>query len=375
MKSTFIKLFLVFFAILVTAKLNFAEDVEKTFKVSKQSTLNVSVNYGNVNVFTWDKDELKVLAKNVDSDELNKLTIEQKGSSVTVQFKGRDSQKFSLDVWIPSQFNLIANTGGGNVKINDVLSGKVEISSAGGNITTSKINGRVELSTRGGNIICDKIDGNTEISSGGGDIRLSEVTGIMDVSTLGGNITIGKVHKSADISTSGGNITVNDIGGNADISTAGGNITVGYVNGTADISTGGGNITVSGSKGRIEVSTGGGNINLKNISGGVDASTGAGRVSIELSSDFKQSSSISTAAGDIILTVPDNIKVSIIATVKAGFIDKSDKGYIYIKSEFDGLKYDVDHSNREVVARLDLNGGGPTIELETNLGKIEIKKK
>ena len=372
MKSTSLKLFLVIFSILVTAKSNFAEDVEKSFKVSKQSTLDVSINYGNVNVFTWDKDEAKILANNIDSDELNKLTIEQKGSTVTVQFKGRDSQKFSLDVWIPTQFNLIANTGGGNVKINDVLSGKVEISSAGGNITTSKINGRVDLSTRGGNITCGYIDGNIEVSSGGGDIKLTEVTGVMDVSTLGGNITIGKVHKAADISTSGGNITVNDIGGNTDISTAGGNITVGYVNGTSEISTGGGNITVAGSKGRIEASTGGGNINLKNIGGGVEASTGAGRVTIELSSDFKLSSSISTSAGDVILSVPDNIKATIIATVSAAFMDKSSN---YIKSDFSGLDYDTEGGKRGGTAKLMLNGGGPTIELETNLGKIEIKKR
>ncbi len=375
MKNKFKYTFLVIFLLLVTSNLICAEDVERSFKVSRNNTLEIRLNFGKVNVFTWDKDEVKIHAKNVDSDELNKLTTEQKGSTVTVQFKGRDSQKFSLDAWIPSQFNLIANTGGGNVKINDVLSGKVEISSAGGNITTSKINGRVEISTSGGNIICDDIDGNIEVSSGGGDIRLSAVTGIADVSTAGGNITVGRIHKSADISTSGGNIKVYDIGGNADISTSGGNVIVGYVSGTADISSGGGNITVSGSQGRVEVSTGGGNINLKNISGGVDASTGAGRISVELSSGFHQNSSVSTAAGDIILTVPDNIRVSIIAKVKAGFIDKSDKGYIYIKSEFDGLKYDVDYSNREVVARLDLNGGGPTIELETNLGKIEIKKK
>lgn len=372
MNSTVIKLFLVFSTILVTAKSNFAEDVEKTFKVGRQSNLDVSVNYGNVNIFTWNTNELKILAKNVDSDELNKLIIEQKGSTVSVQFRGRDSQKFSLDVWIPSQFNLTANTGGGSVKINDMISGKVEISSAGGNITTSKINGRVELSTRGGSITCDKIDGNADISSGGGDIKLTEVTGAMDVSTLGGNITIGKVHKSADISTSGGNIKVDDIGGNADISTAGGNISVGYVNGTADISTGGGNITVSGSKGRIEVSTGGGNINLKNIGGGVDASTGAGRVTIELSSDFKQSSSISTSAGDVILTVPENIKATIIATVSAAFMDKASN---YIKSDFSGLDYDTEGGKRGGTATLKLNGGGPTIELETNLGKIEIKKK
>ncbi|MBS4034684.1 MAG: hypothetical protein KGZ85_09485 [Ignavibacterium sp.] len=375
MKSTCKKLFLVFFAILATAKLNFAEDVEKTFKVSKQSTLDVSVNYGNVNVFTWDKDELKVLAKNVDSDELRKLIIEQKGSMVKVEFKGSDSRKFSVDIWIPIQFNVTAKTGGGNVKMNDFLSGRVSISTSGGNISTSKINGQVEISTSGGNITCSDIDGDIDASSGGGDIKLTSVTGLIDVSTAGGNITIGKAGKSADVSTAGGNINVSDVGGNADISTAGGNISVGYVNGTADISSGGGNINVLGSKGKVEVSTGGGNVNLKNIGGGVDATTGAGKINVELSTDFRQSSSISTAAGDIILTVPDNIKVSIIARVKAGFIDKSDKGYIYIKSEFDGLKYDVDHSNREVVARLDLNGGAPTIELETNLGKIEIKKK
>lgn len=375
MKNTFIKLLFVLLALSFASKLIYAEDVERTIKVSKQNTLDVKVNYGNVNVFTWDKDEVKIYAKNVDSDELKKLNIEQKGSVVTVQFTGRDSRKFSLDIWIPIQFNVNAKTGGGNVKMNDFLSGRVSISTSGGNISTSKINGQVEISTSGGNITCSDIDGDIDASSGGGDIKLTSVTGLIDVSTAGGNITIGKAGKSADISTAGGNINVSDVGGNADISTAGGNISVGYVNGTADISSGGGNINVLGSKGKVDVSTGGGNVNLKNIGGGVDATTGAGKINVELSTEFRQNSFISTGAGDVILTVPENMKVSVVATVKAGFIDKSDKGYIHIKSEFDGLKYDVDHSNREVVARLELNGGGPTIEVQTNLGKIEIKKR
>lgn len=372
MKNTFIRLLFVLLALSFTSKLIYAEDVERTFKVSKQNTLDAAVNHGNINIFTWNKDEVKIHAKNIDSDELGKLIIEQKGSVVSVEFKGRDSERFNLDIWVPSQFNLNTATGGGNIKINDNISGKVSVSSAGGNITTSKIIGAVELSTAGGNITCSDIDGDIDASSGGGDIKLTGVTGLIDVSTAGGNITIGKAGKSADISTAGGNINVSDVGGNADISTAGGNISVGYVNGTADISSGGGNINVSGSKGRVEVSTGGGNVNLKNIGGGVDATTGAGKINVELTTDFKQSSSISTAAGDIILTVPENIRATIIATVSAVFMDKSGN---HIKSDFSGLEYETEGGKKGGTAKLMLNGGGPTIELETNLGKIEIKKK
>jgi hypothetical protein len=372
MKSTFIRLLFVLLALSFTSKLIYAEDVERTFKVSKQNTLDVKVNYGNVNVFTWDKDEVKIQAKNVDSDELKKLNIEQKGSVVTVQFTGRDSRKFSVDIWIPVQFNVNAKTGGGNVKMNDILSGRVSISTSGGNISTSKINGQVEISTSGGNITCSDIDGDIDASSGGGDIKLTGVTGLIDASTAGGNITVGKAGKSADISTAGGNINVSDVGGNADISTAGGNISVGYVNGTADISSGGGNINVLGSKGKVDVSTGGGNVNLKNIGGGVNATTGAGKINVELSTDFRQNSFISTAAGDIILTIPENIKATIIATISSTFIDKSGN---YIKSDFSGLEYETEGGKKGGTAKLVLNGGGPTIELETNLGKIEIKKK
>lgn len=362
-------------ALLLTANLSYAEDVEKTFKVNKQNTLNVAVNHGNVNIFTSDKDEVKIYAKNVDSDELEKLIIEQKGTVVSIEFTGRDSERFSVDIWVPSQFNLNTATGGGNIKINDNISGKVSVSSAGGNITTSIIKGTVELSTAGGNINCNDIDGNIDASSGGGDIKLTAVTGLVDVSTAGGSITVGKAGKSADLSTAGGNINISDIGGNADISTAGGNISVGNINGSADLSTGGGNIDVLGSKGMVEVSTGGGNVNLKNIAGGLDATTGAGKINVELSTGLKHNSSVSTGVGDIKLTVPTDVKATIIAKVKAPHIDKSDKSYIHIKSDFEGLNYEVDETKREVVATLKLNGGGPTVELETNLGKIEIKKK
>jgi hypothetical protein len=375
MKNAFSKMMLVLIMFLVSINFSYAEDVEKTFKVNKQSALDVRVKYGNVNIFTWDKDEVKVVARNVDTEELDNVTIEQKASGVIVEFTGRDSEKFLVDAWVPVQFNVNVSTGGGNVKINDFLAGRAVISTSGGNISTAKLKGNAEISTGGGNISCADIEGDIEVSSGGGDIKLAMVTGTAEVATAGGNVTVGKVNKSAEIATAGGNINVGDVGESAEIATAGGNINVGYINGTAEINTGGGNINISGSKGKVEVNTGGGNIELKNIGGGIEANTGAGKVRLELANDIKFNSSVSTSAGDIVLIAPGNLKATIIAKVKAPFIDKSDKSYIHIKSDFDGLTYDVDDTRREIVATLEINGGGPKIELNTHLGKIEIKKK
>ncbi len=363
------------FALVVATKVSYAEDVEKTFKVGKNNNLSTDLRHGNLIINTWDKDEAKILAQNVDSDELDKLTIEQNGSDVSVSFKGEDSEKFSVEVWIPVQFNINARTGGGNVKLNNLLSGNFCISSGGGNIKTSKVKGKVDISSGGGNIKCDEIEGDINISTGGGEVRVSGITGKAEVSTGGGNIDIGNINKSAEISSAGGNIKVGNVDGNVEIATAGGNIKIGSVSGTAEISSGGGNISLSSSKGKVEVSTGGGNINLKNIGGGIEALTGAGEIDVELSADLKSNSSLSTGAGNITLTVPEKIKATIIATVKTKYIDKDDESYIHIKSDFEGLKYDVNDSKREVVAKLELNGGGPVVELETAMGKIEIKKK
>ncbi len=369
--SFIIVAFLLFFTTITSISL--AQNKQKSFTVNKGDKLDLSTRMGNITIGTWDKNEVNVVVKNIIDEELNRLKMEQSGSVVKVIFKGDDSDDIEFEVTIPSELNLDLATGGGNISLNGDLDGTIDVSTAGGNISTKNINGKADISTAGGNIKTGDINSDADISTAGGDMKIGRVNGTADISTAGGNIKVGDVSGSADISTAGGNISVKNVGGNADVSTAGGNISVQIVSGSAEINTAGGNLNLSSATGKVEANTAGGNIKLEDIHGFIDANTAGGNIYAELYPDGKNPSDLNTAGGDIELLVPSDSKATIIATfhVKRWYDGEE---LDHIKSDFKESSIKRNKEAREIEVTYVLNGGGSTIELNTAMGDIEIRK-
>jgi hypothetical protein len=361
--------------LLSTLNLSFAQqDVEKSFSVSRGDNLQVSSSFGNITYDLTSGNQVNVIAKNVLSSELSKLKMEKRGNIIDVDFKGEDSRNFSFEISGPATLNLDFSTGGGNVAVNGNVEGFVDISTAGGNISTGDINGKADISTAGGNIKISNVNGDADVSTAGGDMKFGNINGTADISTGGGNIKIGSINKSADVSTGGGNISIDDIGGNADVSTGGGNIKVEQVSGSADISTGGGNIKLSSATGKVDVSTGGGNIRLNNIKGTVDASTGAGNITADILPEGQGKSEMNTGMGNITLYVPEAASVTIIATTHVTMWEEDQNKLENIKSDFEPTSVERHREARYIEAKFELNGGGPLIEVNTGMGDIELRK-
>ena len=365
----------IFYLFLISAIIpSLAVDKEASFNIQKGDLLKVDINHGNIVTSTWDKNEVKIIAKNIDEDEVKFFTAEQKSGRVDVKFKGEDSDNFNLELTIPADMIIDYKTGGGNVSIKDDLRNRVTISTAGGNITARIIGGEAEITTAGGNIKLADINNNASISSAGGDIQVGSVNGKAEITTAGGNIKVGSVNNAAEISTAGGNVIVGTVGGSADISTAGGNVNVSTVSGSAEISTGGGNIKLDGATGKVEANTGGGNIELKNIKGSIEANTGAGNIIAELSPDGKSNSDLNTGVGNITIYIPESAKTTIIATASDFKWGDSAKDSDSIRSEFESNIVTQNRKGNTFESVYELNGGGSRIELNVGMGEISIKK-
>ncbi|HSW55552.1 MAG TPA: hypothetical protein VLH59_10720 [Ignavibacteriaceae bacterium] len=351
-----------------------AVDREVSFNVQKGDVLEVNIKHGNIVTSTWDKNEVKIIAKNIDEDEIKLFTAEQKSGRVEVKFKGEDSDNFNLELTIPADLIIDYKTGGGNVTIKDDLRNKVTISTAGGNITAKIIGGEANITSAGGNIKLADINNNASISTAGGDIQVGSVNGKAEISTAGGNIKVGSVNNTAEISTAGGNVNVGTVGGSADISTAGGNVNVSTVSGDAEISTGGGNIKLDGATGKVEANTGGGNIELKNVKGSIEANTGAGNITAELIPDGANNSQLNSGVGSITIYIPESAKTTIVATASDFKWGESAKDSDSIKSEFESYNVSQIRKGNTFESIYKLNGGGSRIELNVGMGNINIKK-
>jgi hypothetical protein len=362
------------FFIIFTTEVFCQTQKEAKFTVSNGDLLDVSLKQGDINIVTGSGNEVKVVAKNIDEDEVSLLTMEQKSGKVEIKFKGEDSNNFKLECTIPEAMNLDLSTGGGNVSIKGDLKGTLDASSGGGNISTGNISGDTKISTGGGNISVGDINGDIDLSSAGGDMKAGSITGKTKISTAGGNVTVVSVGSSAEISTAGGNIKVSDIGGDAEISTAGGNIKIGKVSGSADVSTAGGNLTLESANGKVEASTAAGNVNLKNIKGSVEANTAAGNIYAELYPESNSKSELNTAVGNITLKVPENVKATIKASISVLVWSGDDSDLDNIKSDFTPTDIKRNKEKKQIEVTYNLNGGGPTIELNVAMGEIEIRK-
>jgi DUF4097 and DUF4098 domain-containing protein YvlB len=349
----------------------------KSFTVQPGGSLQVDVQVGDIRISTWEKNEVKVVARNDFDEDLEGLEMTQAGNIVRVEFdppRGKMGD-IEFDVSVPAQFNLKLRTSGGDVIIGGALSGTVDGSTSGGDIRVGDITGTVNLSTSGGDVVTGEVRGELRLSTSGGDISVRGVTGTADVRTSGGDVRINYAQKSLDAKTAGGTIRVGEVGGEADLGTSGGDIMVDRIGGRATLKTSGGNITLRRSGGPVRAKTAGGNIRADSVTGSIDASTAAGNVIVGLlpSSGIAQSS-LSTSVGNIALYISESAKATIDARIRTVGRWRAARNDSEIRSDFKEDSYISDERNREIRATYTLNGGGHPIMLSVSLGEIEIRK-
>lgn len=292
---------------------------------------------------------------------------------ISTQVQGENVRHMSVvaDIAVPRDLASVSvDSGGGDLAVSN-LTGSVNAQSGGGTVNVQNISGAVNASTGGGAIHVSNV-GEIKLSTGGGSIDVQGATGTMSASTGGGSVHIVNAGQNAVVETGGGGIDADKCGGSLKASTGGGSIDIAEVNGPATLETGGGSIRLGAARGPVKATTGGGSIQLWKLSSGAHAETGAGSITaqfIATRGNFA-SSSLESGAGDIVVYLPADLPVSVMAHIEAAM------GHSIV-SEFPELKVSSEggpYGPRDVTATGTLNGGGPSLRIETNLGSIQIRK-
>lgn len=388
-----------------------AERPSQSFAVSADGTLEMLV-VGDIWIKTWEKNTVEVVAETVPEEERSRLVMSQKDQRVRIEYRPRwhRSNQVRFIATVPSRFNLDLRTAGGDIVLETPLTGQVNGSTSGGNLTLADITGNVVMTTSGGDVRVGKIQGDAVLKTSGGDIDADTISGELHVSTSGGDIRVKRVGKNVKASTSGGNVMVGDVGGDAIISTSGGTIRVktisgaatlktsggdvsvqGDIDGPATISTSGGNITLHAVKGSaslktsggdieargardtVVAKTSGGDITLHEVVGSVDARTSGGNILVELIPGPTGSSTLTSAGGDVSLFLPETASATIEARIQIkGNWARRSRTYD-IRSDVPAESYEKDAEQKEIRGRYVLGGGGQRITLRTVNGNITIK--
>ncbi|MGA2168668.1 MAG: DUF4097 family beta strand repeat-containing protein [Terracidiphilus sp.] len=248
---------------------------------------------------------------------------------------------------------------------------------------TLTVNGRVELSvaTGSGNIHLTQGPGNrvhifgkVKSNWGGSDEKVREIAANPPIEQTGNIVRIGARHENLhnisidyeieappdaylDAGSGSGNVTDDGVGENAKLNTGSGNIHATGLHGGFTVGTGSGNIYAEQTgSGDVKAQTGSGSIELKDLKGGLRAGTGSGDIKVGGTPTAPWrletgSGSVELWAGDAPLTLDA----------------ESGSGSIHTDRE---MLTQGSTDRHHVTGKL--NGGGPTVRIETGSGNIRV---
>jgi DUF4097 and DUF4098 domain-containing protein YvlB len=248
---------------------------------------------------------------------------------------------------------------------------------------TLAVNGHVELSvsTGSGNIHVTRGSGNqvhifgrVKSGWGGSEQRVKEIAANPPIDQTGSIIRIGARHENyhnisidyeiqapensiLEAGSGSGDITVDGVGENAKISTGSGNIHASGLHGGFSVDTGSGNIFAEQTgDGDVKAGTGSGNIELRDLRGGLRAHTGSGNIKVGGAPTALWH--VETGSGNVEYWAG---KASLTLDASTG------SGSIHTDQE---MLTQGSNDHHHVTGKL--NGGGPTVRVETGSGDIRV---
>ena len=267
---------------------------EKTFQINQGKTLKLDTSSGNIEISTWDKNEVYVkISGNNRAKEKTEFTFSNDENMVEITAKTKSSFfgwnkgiKLKFDIKLPKNFNPETHTSGGNIKL-EGLNGNPNLKTSGGNIYVKNSSGNIRTNTSGGEIRVENVSGSMKLSTSGGNISANNFNGNFDARTSGGNIKLAGNDSKIYAETSGGDIKLDYKGQNKgiELNTSGGDIDINLpadINAAANLSSSGGRIScdfkgnnavkVSSSKFEADINNGGNPLYAKTSGGDIEVS-------------------------------------------------------------------------------------------------------
>jgi hypothetical protein len=273
----------------------------------------------------------------------------------------------TLELYVPRQVRSasLEILKEGDIEVHD-FSGSIQARTPAGNIQADNIGGAIMANTGGGHIRLGRVGGNVQCYTGAGSITVADAGGEVNCRTVGGEIVVQQARGLVWLSSGGGNITVERASQSVEAHSMEGAIQVGQAGGEVIADTRGGAIRV-GSAAGVHAESASGPVHLTDAAGALSVSAAIGSILAELLAGARlRDSSLAAAAGDIMVMIPSNVAVSVMATNEMGGIPR-------IVSDFSDVLTRSMSFARPPLAEGAIHGGGPVLLLSGS-GIIYLKK-
>jgi DUF4097 and DUF4098 domain-containing protein YvlB len=299
-----------------------------------------------------------------------------------------DDGHFDRTLTVTGAVDLDVQTGSGDITVRMGDSSKVEIhgrihanhgwSSAGSEQRIHEIEANPPIEQNGNTIRVGHIENhdwknNISISyevivpaqtklrseSGSGEQVVNGISGPVDSNSGSGNVRLTNIGGEARARTGSGDIELDGIHGAARASAGSGGIRAIGISGALTASSGSGSVKLEQTAaGDVEITTGSGDVEVKGAKGAVKVQTGSGSISAQ--GDPTGEWRLHTGSGDVTVALPQQAAFNLVARTGSGSIDSSRE--IAVQGKL---------SPRELQGKV--GGGGPTVELSTSSGSIQIR--
>ena len=215
---------------------------------------------------------------------------------------------------------------------------------------------------------------------GNGDVesRIAQIVSHPPIVQNGNDIVLGERHSgdlyrnisidyevtlprdsAIEASTGSGDVELQDVGSRFKGSSGSGSVRARNVHGPANLETGSGDIELAvNAPGDVRAQTGSGSIRLNGLSGGLKAGTGSG--DIEVSGNPTSDWKLDTGSGSVRLNLGSSARFTLNASTGSGTIRTQQP-----------ISMQGDLNRHHVMGSV--NGGGPTLRINTGSGDVEIK--
>lgn len=180
------------------------QQADTTFAVDAVDRLEVSQLEGVVEVKTWDRAEMRVIA--VYDEEEGRLDVRSSGGTLHVAAKGEWGEPVYAELEISIPLSMALEITG--------VSLEVTIEGSAGDATVSTVEGSILLAGGSGNIALNAVDGDVTLSVASGKITINAVDGDVSISESSGAIAVTAV--DGDVTLDGidsDNVSVNSVDG------------------------------------------------------------------------------------------------------------------------------------------------------------------
>lgn len=206
---------------------------EKSFSVDSEELLSVKIMSGDIEVSSWDKNEVSIIVTgDEDINEYLDFFFKKTDTGVEVKTEKKSSwsnwsstPRFKVTAKVPQNFDTELKTSGGDIDAK-MLNGKLELATSGGDVSIFDSKGEVLVRTSGGDVKSVNFDGSSTLKTSGGDIIVKNSIGTTEARTSGGDIKLSVSNGKVIGATSGGDVELDYTGNNKgiDLTTSGGDI-------------------------------------------------------------------------------------------------------------------------------------------------------